>query len=1254
MRDTLRALVRLSGRLLLALAIGLGWVAFALVACAWLAEQTGLLRTLVRDALRSQAGALADDLDCSNVSLAWFDPALEIGELTIGPQGEALRLRDVRTRFSFTREHGIEIASIETRSGHVRISPALVNGLKGFSRALGPAPEPASGAGARVQRGPHLTVRDLAIDWDTRQWGRLPIGRADITLDVDPVRGAELNGRLVPYLAPLDGSMPPGETGEITLRGRPSGAETFEVDAWAVDVPLSTASIPKGTALDGLAAFAPRGKLGLMLSARFSLDGSELTRANLRVRMRDVRSQLPSEQHLDAGVLAIDAEYAPRSAVESWMPQAWHGTASFDVLWNDVPLRARSVFGERAGAGRLAKVWFVADALPLQGALPALIAPSGAARERWNAFEPRGSARVTGALEIPSTWHTGTPLDEHARCALRAEFDGHGGMTYHGWPNLPEGRSNQGFPLPIDGVRGDVAVAVDPAARQRARVALFELGGRHPSGPIVCSGHVQAPPRDAAPDAPGHGYAELDLQLSTPALEVDETLEHALEGLSGALPPDSSWRPFEPRGGRVSIDLRLQRTVQMHWLSTDLELGLNGVGLRWKELKLPVREAQGRLRFRSDGVLGRGIAVSAQGRLETARTLAFGLRMEIDARVPDSHHARALDEIVTIRADVEHASLIGEDQKRLSTRFPEIGQALALAAARGFVDGHYERTRPSAGAATTTCVEVAPAPDAPVELQLADFPIPTRDVRGRVLTGIVEQADSTETRARTSIAPLVGRWGTDVEVAFEAEFPARSVRVLGAGVDPAAPTLRGSLAQVLGGGASGAETDISGIGLAGRVDFQGDIRLAAGPDKPAESRFRIHLRDDTFTSGQNFKLRSLRGVLTLADGVMRGETLSAKLASTPVALTNAEFRTTNEGFRFDTDLSAENVPLDREHLSAFVDPVTLRALLEDLKWSGELDVHAGHVTLSGPRQGDSTLVFRGQVSANEMSIVLGLPLVFHSAEASIEELVLEGGKMRAFARVTQLFGRIAGRALGPAEMLVTYVDPRLSIEELSGKFAGGELQPLGEGSDRGGTLFSIDLEEPYPFQLALDLRDVRLEELLQGLFASNIANKGRLNAQLRLTGDTENLLAVEGSGSIFVRDSYLWSVPVIRSLLSILRLGSTVTFDSMATNIVVRDGSIVMRDIRVASSALQLAGKGKLGFDGALDYELEGQLNEIKNLEWFSKLISFVTDNLVSVTITGDLDRPSVERHILPFLFRGKDSFRALPLPGYAPLPPRF
>ena len=261
--------------------------------------------------------------------------------------------------------------------------------------------------------------------------------------------------------------------------------------------------------------------------------------------------------------------------------------------------------------------------------------------------------------------------------------------------------------------------------------------------------------------------------------------------------------------------------------------------------------------------------------------------------------------------------------------------------------------------------------------------------------------------------------------------------------------------------------------------------------------------------------------------------------------------------------------------------------------------------------------------------------------------------MRTRARVRGFSGQVAGRSLEQAELLVTYFEPRLSIEDMTGKFAGGELRPLGTDSDRGGTLFSIDLTEPYPFQLALDLRDVKVEELLQGLFVSNVANKGRLECQLRLVGDEKDLLKMRGSGSVVLRDSYLWSVPVIRSLLETVRLGSTVTFDSMAANIDVKDGKIAMRDIRVASAALQLAGEGTLDFDGTLDYALDVQLTEIKNLAWLLRFVTWVTDNIVSVSIQGDLDRPSIRAHWFG-IFGRRGGYRALPLPGYAPLPPRF
>jgi hypothetical protein len=58
---------------------------------------------------------------------------------------------------------------------------------------------------------------------------------------------------------------------------------------------------------------------------------------------------------------------------------------------------------------------------------------------------------------------------------------------------------------------------------RRLRIALFELDGQHPSRPIVGHGWVQTHAADAPPTLPGHGDVELDLDLSTPTLAVDET-----------------------------------------------------------------------------------------------------------------------------------------------------------------------------------------------------------------------------------------------------------------------------------------------------------------------------------------------------------------------------------------------------------------------------------------------------------------------------------------------------------------------------------------------------------------------------------------------------------------------------------------------------------------------------------------------------------------------------------------------------------
>lgn len=1248
----MRAILRLSARLLLGLAVALGWLALIAVLVLFVGERTGMLERLVLDALRTQSGTLADDLRVERVRLAWFDPALEIEGLQLGANAEYAFLREVRVEFGFTREHGFRIERVDAKGGWLRVAPALMTALDGFSRGLSPAPPPA-GAVEEPPPGLLITARDIGVDWETKRWGRLPIGRVDLDLQLDLVQGAQLDGRLFPWLAPLPSANGTGDTGVITLRGRPAGERAFDVQASAAGVPLTTASIPKGTVLDQLVPWEPRGVLDLDLSASFSLDGKQLPHADARLQVRDGTLRIPgASTPITGGVLDIEARYAPANPEEIWAPRSWTGHAAARGDWNAAKVEVGGVLGRDAGDGLAAKAWFACADLPLEGELPRLLGERGRAREEWNAFEPRGHARVAGTLELPFDWNANAPVFDKARVALALDLDGRAGLTYHGWPNLPGGASDQGFPLPMEAIHGAVWYALDPRALRRFRIGLCELSATQPSGPIEARGMVQAHAADAPPTLPGHGYAEIELGLASPNLAVDAALEQALAGLSSPLPPDSTWRPFAPRGGSLAAEVRLCRTVEMAWLATDLALDLRGLALRWSELPLPVDEVNGRVRFVSDGKQQSALSVAARGRLDTAKSVDFALRMQFDPTAPPPRGARALDELAYVTIGVERLPLVGQDTKELTTRVPAIGDALQLANPKGFVDARFERVRARVGEGYRSRAEVAPATGAPVTLQFQQFPMPTSDVRGRVLVGLEEDPALGTTRARAAIAPLTGRWAGDVQVAFTASFPEGVVRVSGAGIDPASSSLRGSIGQLLG-GKPGAEPDISGIGLAGRADFAGEIRMPEKAGESARSTFRIHLRENTFKSGANFALDGLRGVVVLEDNALAGKRLDARLADTPVELEDVAFHTTPEGFVFEADLSARAVPIDRRHLAAFADPKTIDALLDELKWRGTLDLEDGHVTLTGKSANDARLVFRGTVIPSDMFVVLGLPLDVRKAEARIDELVIENGHMRTRARVTKLGGTVSNRSLEDAEMLVTYYEPRLSIEDMTGRFAGGELRPLGNDSDRGGTLFSIDLVEPFPYQLALDVRGVKVEELLQGLFVSNVASKGRLDCRLRLTGDQEDLLRTRGSGSVLLSDSYLWSVPVIRGLLETVGLGNTVTFDSMAANLALADGRIVMRDIRVRSAALQLAGKGALDFDGTLDYDLDVKLSESEHLQWLLRMVSWLTDNLVSVSIRGDLDRPRIDAHWFGIFGRSK-RFRALPLPGYAPLPARF
>lgn len=1256
----MRTLARLVGRLFLSLGLGLGWLAFVCASLLFIGEETGILDSLVRDALADEAGALGPDLRLERATLRWFEPALEIDDLELGPAGESIRLRRVKLYLEISYERGLHLARARIDGGHLRISPALINGIRGLtSDARRPAR--AAGPGRKL---PIVEVQGLDLDLETHQWGRLPLGRVDAVFSADERGLAMLQGRMIPSLASID-----KDPGEIRIEGHAAGDQVFEVNAAASHLPLATDYVPAGTVLDSLRPFDPRGFLDLSVQARFSLDGSELPRASARLALKG-GSFLAADkkQRFDDLDLELEAGWSPASAAEIWTPPAWRSRASLAGVWNTSPFEIFATLGESAGAGLLAKAWLHVPRFPLTRDIVDLAGGSEALSWRWNAFGPRGEGEVWASIACPSEWKPSDPLLDALAFGLELGSTGKAGLTYNGWPNLEGGASNAGFPLPLQDVIGTTVCARDPRRLRPFAMGLVGLSCNDGSGTIRASGTVISHAVDVPPFQPGIGQNEIDLRLSTEHLALDDRLRSALRGLVAPLPPFETWEPFHPEGGSLSVDLRLVRNVDMPYCAVDLSLGIDEAALSWNDLPIPVSKAHGHLAYSSDGRSEHALALELSGSLPTAKSLKLGLRMQTDPAQERGKDSKRLDQIENLRVDVERVSLTGSDRKILVAAFPEIGLALEQVRHKGFIDATYERVRDRSGGSALTTVEAQPhaervAADR-VQLQYKKFEMNTTDVRGRVLVTSLEEAprgpgNATEkpmSHVETRIAPLVGRWDQGVDVALVASFPEGRVRVFGAGIDPASKSLRASLIRALAEPGAAADLDITAIEVTGLLDASGEIRTSSAEGEKGETAFRVYLRDDSLRSAGSFRLDGLRGVLDWKDDVLHGERLDARLADTPVELSDVRFSTTDKGFRFETRLRAPEFPLDEDHLRSFVDPVTLAALLGELHWQGRIDIDDGRITIAGPRQGDSRLEFTGTVTPSDMAIQLGLPLSIRSAKARVEALILEGGKVRAFARIEDLYGRIADRELAQANLLVTYVEPRLSIEDLSGKLEGGDILPLGQGASRGGTAFSIDLVDPFPFQLALELRDVEMAGLLRGLFVSSVATKGRLNAQIRLTGDTEDVLGIQGSGSLQVKESRLWSIPVFRALFSRLGLDNSAVFDRMSTKLRIKGGVIEMADILVHSPLLQLAGHGTIDFDGGLKHDLEVRYDLVDRLGPFTRLLYAIQNELLSVAIRGDMSRPEVilKNPFTSLFSRNRDRYRALPLPGYAPLPARF
>ena len=1217
---------------LLALAVGLIAI-----------EESGWLASRIR---RELSDRLREPVSLADAHLRWFGGTLELEGLGFETPGGGLFVE--RASCGFGRgPGGIEVRRIEILGGHAVLSQVLVDRLRRLAESDRPATAPS--------RFPVVVLQELQVDFSDPEWGYVPIGLVDVLALPDDAGKPVIEGRIVPTLA-VRATEGDGRVPEIYLGGREVSDGFLEIHGSSEGIPVTVDALPEGTGLEVFREYAPEGELALDAQAYFRLDGTQPPSGTVRAALtRGSIRPSTSEAPFEDVRVEIIARCTPGPEAHLLDPRAWQSTARIEARWKDSPIAGWALFGRNSGRGLTARGWAVARDLPLsREALGGMgIDDRPALRTTWDALALRGTADVVVGVRAPADG--GIP-----EFAVEVLAKGSAGVSYVGWPTREDPDDPQGVPLPVEDVSGQLLIAIDPRREVPMLLGFLDVSGSHSGGErptqrAHADGLVIAPP-------PGERGALFDLRYGGEDLAANDDLRVALEGLNGT---DFIFPMFSPAGGSSSFEAHMIRKAGMPHPASRFEFDLRGLSGAFSMLPARVEQIDGELELVFDQELGFGAGFAVEGRSATSERISVAGRVQEDLSI---ERAPGVDRMLRdVAVEARGVALRGLDRDVVDAAVPAIGQALDLAGAVGKVDVAYRNSTSVAGGAQRQSIEVTPTQ---VEVSPANFKVRTQRLRGRVLVEVADTPPDNEegvreTRILTRLQPLVGDWSGNTKVAVVAEQDSEGfarLRLMGSGLDVSNRVLAGAFREAFTPKGSDGGVDLAALAIDGRVDFTGELSfspMAAGERRlDTGSSYRIHLRDNDLETRTEVRmgLGGLRGTLEQRGNLLYGDSITARLGSTPLKLRGAEFSIEEDGtYQFDTRLEARDLPLDREHMRHFLDGPTLEALVDGLGWRGRVDIDDARLRLSGsPSEPAGRVDFEGHAVTTDMFIDIGLPLSITQASVNIESLVLEGGHVRAWATLEDLDGHIADRKLEDARMTLTYIEPHLSVLDLDGRFEKGRLRNLAtEGSS--GPAFSIDLEEPFTFGVAIRLVDVDVARLLRGLFESDFAGKGDLSAELRLVGSLDRITSIRGDGLVDLRESTLWSIPVMRNLFSQLGFDNTAVFDEMSSRFRIANGVVYMDEMAVESPLLDLVGQGTLDFDGRLHHDLAVHYGLIDQLGPLTRILYWIQNNLLSVSIRGDMSRPRVVlQGALSFIQRLKSDGRELPLPGFSPLSEHF
>lgn len=187
------------------------------------------------------------------------------------------------------------------------------------------------------------------------------------------------------------------------------------------------------------------------------------------------------------------------------------------------------------------------------------------------------------------------------------------------------------------------------------------------------------------------------------------------------------------------------------------------------------------------------------------------------------------------------------------------------------------------------------------------------------------------------------------------------------------------------------------------------------------------------------------------------------------------------------------------------------------------------------------------------------------------------------------------------------------------------------------------------FYLQATLEDGCLKTACREL-GSQLKNvEGHSFAAVRMSGDHTGTHSHRGDGTIQLRQAKIYELPVFLSMLKKLRLrqADSTAFDTGNIDFVIQGETVDFRKLEFLGDTISLIGNGKMNLDWDIDlnfYSIMGR-NKI-NIPLISELYRAGSQKTLWINVTGKLNNPQTNRHVLPQL---NDSLQQIFQPPQGP-----